>query len=471
MARARVVLRPPVDRDEAVARVDRDHHDARVLAREIEDHRRVSHGRRAQHDARRTRLEHGLEVGAGPHPSADLHPRTERRGDRSHRLELRRPSRPCPRQIDHVDNRHLAAPLPRARGRIGVVHGDVLVAALQQAHCLALEQVDRRQDVHDDRNLPSSARPLAGALLGVELAREDAAPRHGAHERPAIVGGGGDDGRVLGHHDVAVHEVEVTGGAGREQARVAGAGLGGVPAHVRDLERRPGRGIGAALQPRDVAADDPQPRRARRLLARLEEDLQAQADAQVRPPRPQVLLHRLAQRPRQRPRAVPEGALTGHHQPVRRTDADRISRHVHLHGNARAARRFQQRALDAPQVAQPGVADRDAHPGLVPPPRLAGPGCRQARKFGAFFRGAERGIPGALDRSGAVRRAKKRGCGAGRGGANLVLRRMNDDDSQNHATGFVADCVRGARPLRSSPTAALCPSCLAASPAWLAAPT
>jgi hypothetical protein len=77
-----------------------------------------------------------------------------------------------------------------------------------------------------------------------------------------------------------------------------------------------------------------------------------------------VLADRVAERPRQRPRAFAEGALSRHDQPIRRPHAPGIARHLDV--DAPASRRRVQRALDASQIAEADVAHRDAHADALP---------------------------------------------------------------------------------------------------------
>jgi hypothetical protein len=69
-------------------------------------------------------------------------------------------------EIDDVQEGNFAAPCPRARRRIVVIDGHVVVAALVQAHGLASEEVDRRDHDHDATNLSSSASPARWLFSG-----------------------------------------------------------------------------------------------------------------------------------------------------------------------------------------------------------------------------------------------------------------------------------------------------------------
>ena len=79
-----------------------------------------------------------------------------------------------------------------------------------------------------------------------------------------------------------------------------------VPAHVRDLQRPARHRVHAAPAALHLAVEDAEPGAAQRLLARAEEHLQPEADAEVRPLSPEVFPHRIAERAGEGARAVAE---------------------------------------------------------------------------------------------------------------------------------------------------------------------
>ena len=103
----------------------------------------------------------------------------------------------------------------------------------------------------------------------------------GRPENPLVV-------RLRGRHVEGVDKVEAVGG-GEDGAAPLAVEVDAVPPDVRH---------GGALAPVELvdrARDDPEALHARRLLARLEQDLHAEADADVGAPRLQVLAQRLHQ--------------------------------------------------------------------------------------------------------------------------------------------------------------------------------
>ena len=117
----------------------------------------------------------------------------------------------------------------------------------------------------------------------MKLDRRHGTPAHGADEGPTIIRLSQDPVRVgrLRHGAVGMDEIELLVLGARQQAPGAPR-ADAIPAHVR---HRQARGLEAA----DLTGDDAQPRHPRRLIAALEQGLQANADTQEGPARPQVV--------------------------------------------------------------------------------------------------------------------------------------------------------------------------------------
>lgn len=113
----------------------------------------------------------------------------------------------------------------------------------------------------------------------MELRGENVVLSDGGDEGRAVVGGGGDHGRVGGNQVIRVDEVDVgIGGKVFEERRVGGW-MEGVPAHVRDLEVVRGAVDGEAD---DFADDEAQALVEAVFFAEVGEELEAQADAEER---------------------------------------------------------------------------------------------------------------------------------------------------------------------------------------------
>jgi hypothetical protein len=201
-------------------------------------------------------------------------------------------------EIDDVDplgagRRQLADQLLGALA----VDRDVILPAGPQPHRLAVEQIDRGQDAQAhrfprrrvDRRLIAElittrqheARQQleagGAALLGVELTREHVAGADRGAERLAVIRRQRDHRRVVGHRVVRVHEVEVRRRRHRQEQRIVLVPGHPVPAHVRHLDRRIG-----GREPHHPPGQDRQPAHRAVLLALVEQDLEPQADPQVR---------------------------------------------------------------------------------------------------------------------------------------------------------------------------------------------
>src|SRR5206468_1487880 len=141
-------------------------------------------------------------------------------------------------------------------------------------------------------------KPPSLALLGVELAGEEIAPGHSARKGHAVTGHRGDvvgEGRLAHVRTIAVNEiVPAAPWQARKPATVVTVKLQLVPAHVRDLDLlTPAEGI-PPWKAGDLPGKDPQAPSTRRLLAPLEEDLQAEADAKEGTVRREPRFERLA---------------------------------------------------------------------------------------------------------------------------------------------------------------------------------
>src|SRR5579875_1811039 len=174
----------------------------------------------------------------------------------------------------------------------------------------------------------------------MEHAREHGPAGDARGELGAVARRGGDERRIGGHRVVGVHEVDV-GAVG--DAREHGDGphdAQRIPAHVRHLAR------GVAREAHHAPGEDAEPAHAGRLLALLEEELHADADAEKGASRARRLTHRLDE-PRRREvfHARAEGALAGQDDGGRGGDAGRVARDL-----GRVARPLD-RLLCAAQVA------------------------------------------------------------------------------------------------------------------------
>ena len=124
------------------------------------------------------------------------------------------------------------------------------------------------------RQAPEDRQPGRAALLGVELHGGDVPLLDGADELVAVVRRREHPVAValVRHAAVGVHEVELLAAVAVEERRAL-PDADAVPAHVRHRERAGGEAA-------HLAADDAEAGRPERLLAPLEEHLQADADAE-----------------------------------------------------------------------------------------------------------------------------------------------------------------------------------------------
>src|SRR5262249_24926749 len=152
------------------------------------------------------------------------------------------------------------------------------------------------------------------------------------------------------------------------------AGLDLVPTHVRHLEP------GAVGEAHHTPAQEAQARARPLLLTLVEQDLQAQADAEIRPAGQNVGPHGLAEAAGEPAHAIAEGTLARYHQP-------RGGRHaLGIRGQNRHAAGSGQRLLDAAQVAASGVDDRD-HAYRVSVPLVDGTSVRRGSRRTAAAHG------------------------------------------------------------------------------------
>src|SRR5690606_17881276 len=147
---------------------------------------------------------------------------------------------------------------------------------------------------------------------------------------------------------IAVDEVEVVSVL---EDRVVRADA--VPAHVRDLEAS-ALGVDHVLaEAHDAPAEDREAGRPRRLVALLEEDLHAEADAEVGAAAVDVLEHDLAEPAAERHRAPLDGPLAGHHEAIGAADL------VGIAGDVGPRARALERARDAVEVPHAEIEDGD----------------------------------------------------------------------------------------------------------------
>src|SRR5262249_52090584 len=114
------------------------------------------------------------------------------------------------------------------------------------------------------------------ALLRMEDARVDVVPPDARDEFDAVLGRRRDDVAIDRLGVEGVHEVYVVPVGHVRQRGHAALHAKLVPPHVRHLELRP------VWKAHDLAAEDPEPAHAGRLLALLEEQLHADADTEER---------------------------------------------------------------------------------------------------------------------------------------------------------------------------------------------
>jgi len=213
------------------------------------------------------------------------------------------------------------------------------------------------------------AQPDGAALLGVELAAQQAAVGHGSAEGVPAVEAVGQ--AVLGLRGIGgkgVDEVDAVSVAHVLQGRVLPGGAVGslqrVPAHLGNLERPP---VVVCVGDRpNGAGDQAQPLVLAELLAGGQQHLHTQADAEQGAP----CLGRLADGFHQLPppqfgHRVTECAHPGEDQRPAAANSSRV------HGQHRLAPAVLDRTADAVQVAHAVVDDRDLHTRLTgrPAPR------------------------------------------------------------------------------------------------------
>ena len=158
-------------------------------------------------------------------------------------------------------------------GRIVGIDGRVFEQPLGKAHAAAADEVDGRIDQHDEKGLQKAFAGFAAALR-VELGPEQSPLAHRSGDRPPII----DHCDTLRNFvaGVAVRKIGIFAAA---QPRHIVANFEPAPAHVR---HRPAR---LRDQPPHLALDEAEAVRVI-LLAALEEQLHAEADAEHRPVAP-----------------------------------------------------------------------------------------------------------------------------------------------------------------------------------------
>ena len=192
------------------------------------------------------------------------------------------------------------------------------------------------------------AQPVGLALLGVELGGEEVvAPDHGA-EGLGVVGRGGDDVGVARHDVVGMDEVDVRALAEPFEDRGPARDGELVPAHVRHgvLRRK--------LEPDDLARQHAQALVFAVLVALVEQQLQAEADAQERLARVDGRKHRLDEVAlAEFGHGVFKRPDAGQHDLVGPGDVVRVA------GHGRLVPDLLEPLLDTPQVAHSVVDDGD----------------------------------------------------------------------------------------------------------------
>ena len=342
------------------ARIDRD--DDRLApepAGAPRDERRVGDGRGVERDL----------VGAGPQDVAHL-------VDGPHAAaDGQRDERPARRPLDDVEQR--AAPLGRGRdveedelvgalgrvalgqlGRIALVDevdeagalDDAAVGDVEAGDDAAAEHQAARTSRHE---VGEQAQAVGAAPLGVEL---DAEQRPAGDRRRRTAGRARSSARTAslggaagGRAGVRVDEVEVGAVGDAVEQRVLARALDLVPADVRAGSGRP---RGATVRPGEHAE-----RRRAVLVAALEQELQAEADAEERPVGAPAT-RGSARRGRARSRRAIAGAAAptpGHDERVGAARAPRRRGR-----RATSAPDGRQRLLDADEVAGAVVDDGDA---------------------------------------------------------------------------------------------------------------
>ncbi len=152
-------MRPAVDCDAAIARVDSHDNLSRMFGGEGYNERLVAHRRGTKHDARDTERAIRVERCTRAHAASNLHSRAEGLDDGTDERLLYGVAGARAFEIDDVKPRDLASPECCAGRRIAIVNRDGVVSPLSKAHDLACEEVDGRDDDHEATNLSSSAKP------------------------------------------------------------------------------------------------------------------------------------------------------------------------------------------------------------------------------------------------------------------------------------------------------------------------
>ena len=163
------VLRPTLDGHHALAGVDADGDAAGIEPRRFADEIGIADRRGADDDPRHPALEpaaHGLQVA---NAAAELQLDRETGEDAPDGLGVDRPAGERPVEIDDME---IVEPLRRKRlrlrGRVGVEHGRARHVAMDEAHALAVLEIDGGKQDHGRhrRKLAISARPSVWLFSG-----------------------------------------------------------------------------------------------------------------------------------------------------------------------------------------------------------------------------------------------------------------------------------------------------------------
>jgi hypothetical protein len=154
------LLGPAGCRHAPAAGVDRHDHAVAIGGDHLVEEVNVTEGGGAEHDSRGARVHGGAHAGGIAQSAADLDRNVDGRRDPADVLEVRRGAGASAIEIDDVQCPGARVD-PAARGieRIGVVHGSLLEVPPGQAHRLAVEDVDRRQQDHARRAAAGPATP------------------------------------------------------------------------------------------------------------------------------------------------------------------------------------------------------------------------------------------------------------------------------------------------------------------------
>src|SRR5512140_427727 len=187
------------------------------------------------------------------------------------------------------------------------------------------------------------------ALLGMELAREDVGLANRSGQVNAVLGLERDERRVGGDGVVGVHEVDVSALGDAGEQRIAAVKRELVPPDMRDFYARL-----SGPEPHDAAGDHAEPGARSLLLALVEQDLQAEADPQVRPAARDRLAQGLAEAALAEPaHEHAERALARHDDLVGAGDGLGIA------GDDHVAADLCERTLDGAQVPRADIDDGD----------------------------------------------------------------------------------------------------------------